>query len=202
MFKRKENKMAHILAHSDSNQFRGVFRGEFLRLLGSVSEENYSPLAENLAKGHSALANKLAENLEKGVFNFAIKEAGAKQIIKKWQNPLFCEIYSARMKSVLINLKKNAALLASIRSGEVGPEQFAFMTHLEMNPEQWKDRIEKKIKRDRLKFTNNVEASTDMFSCSRCKSKKCTYYEMQTRSADEPTTVFVTCLNCGKNWKN
>jgi len=199
--------MAHILAHSDSNQFRGVFRGEFLRLLGSVSEETSdsalaNKLAENLANGYSALANKLAENLEKGVFNFAIKEAGAKQIIKKWQNPLFCEIYSARMKSVLINLKKNPTLLASIRSGEVTPETFAFMTHLEMNPEQWKDRIEKKIKRDRLKFTSSVEASTDMFSCSRCKSKKCTYYEMQTRSADEPTTVFVTCLNCGKNWKN
>lgn len=196
--------MAHILAHSDSTQFRGVFRGEFLRLLGSDTLDSAltSKLAENFAKGHSALANKLAENLEKGVFNFAIKEATAKQIIKKWQNPLFCEIYSARMKSVLINLKKNPTLLASIRSGEVGPEQFAFMTHLEMNPEQWKDRIEKKIKRDRLKFTSNVEASTDMFSCSRCKSKKCTYYEMQTRSADEPTTVFVTCLNCGKNWKN
>ena len=191
--------MAHILAHSDSNQFRGVFRGEFLRLLGS---DTLDKLAENIANGHSDLANKLAETLEKGVFNFAIKEATAKQIIKKWQNPLFCEIYSARMKSVLINLKKNPILLASIRSGEVGPETFAFMTHLEMNPEQWKDRIEKKIKRDRLKFTSSVEASTDMFSCSRCKSKKCTYYEMQTRSADEPTTVFVTCLNCGKNWKN
>ena len=191
--------MAHILAHSDSNQFRGVFRGEFLRLLGEESHSALdNKLAENLANGYSPLA----ENLEKGVFNFAIKEATAKQIIKKWQNPLFCEIYSARMKSVLINLKKNPTLLASIRSGEVGPEQFAFMTHLEMNPEQWKDRIEKKIKRDRLKFTSNVEASTDMFSCSRCKSKKCTYYEMQTRSADEPTTVFVTCLNCGKNWKN
>ena len=187
--------MAYILAHSDPTQFRGVFRGEFLRLL----EENNSGLAE-----HSRLADhsRLAENLEKGVFNFAIKESSAKQIIKKWQNPLFCEIYSARMKSVIINLKKNHALIDSLKSGEITPDQFAFMTHLEMNPEQWKDRIEKKIKRDRLKFTNSVEASTDMFSCSRCKSKKCTYYEMQTRSADEPTTVFVTCLNCGKNWKN
>ena len=204
-----------ILAHSDPVQFRSVFSNEFLRLLQTnenvieKEKEDYSRLAENLVKDYSALSenlvkdySRLAENLEKGVFNFAIKEATAKQIIKKWQNPLFCEIYSARMKSVLTNLKKNTALLESIQSGEVSPESFAFMTHLEMNPEQWKDRIEKKIKRDRLKFTSSVEASTDMFSCSRCKSKKCTYYEMQTRSADEPTTVFVSCLNCGKNWKN
>jgi len=71
-----------------------------------------------------------------------------------------------------------------------------------MNQSQWKDRIERKIKRDNLKFTNTIKASTDMFTCNKCKSKQCTYYEMQTRSADEPTTVFVTCLNCGKNWKN
>ena len=40
------------------------------------------------------------------------------------------------------------------------------------------------------------------FTCSKCKSKKCTYYEMQTRSADEPATIFITCLDCGKNWRN
>ena len=38
--------------------------------------------------------------------------------------------------------------------------------------------------------------------CSRCKKKsKCSYYQMQTRSADEPMTTFVTCLECDKQWK-
>jgi len=144
----------------------------------------------------------IGENIEKGIFNYTIKESTSKQIIKKWQNPLFCEIYSSRLRSVLVNLKKNPELYEQLKNGEVTVQQFAFMTHQEMNPSQWKDRIDRKIKRDRLKYTSNVEASTDMFTCGRCKSKKCTYYEMQTRSADEPTTVFVTCLNCGKNWKN
>lgn len=27
------------------------------------------------------------------------------------------------------------------------------------------------------------------------------YYEKQTRSADEPMTVFGTCLDCGKKWR-
>lgn len=145
---------------------------------------------------------KLGENIEKGVFNYSIKEATNRQIIKKWQNPLFCEIYHSRLRSIYQNLKQNEELVNQLKSGEITVNQFAFMTHPEMNPNQWKDRIERKIKRDRLKFTNNVKASTDMFTCNKCKSKQCTYYEMQTRSADEPTTVFVTCLNCGKNWKN
>jgi DNA-directed RNA polymerase subunit M/transcription elongation factor TFIIS len=161
----------------------------------------------NISKQLSSLfpnckIEKLGENIEKSVFNFAIKEATNNQIIKKWQNPLFCEIYHSRLRAIYINLKRNEDLRNQLKNGEINMNQFAFMTHQEMNPLQWKDRIERKIKRDRLKFTNNVKASTDMFTCGRCKSKQCTYYEMQTRSADEPTTVFITCLNCGKNWKN
>ena len=40
-----------------------------------------------------------------------------------------------------------------------------------------------------------------IFTCGKCKSQNTTYYEMQTRSADEPMTAFITCLKCGKRWK-
>jgi transcription elongation factor S-II len=40
-----------------------------------------------------------------------------------------------------------------------------------------------------------------LFTCSRCKSTKTTSTQKQTRSADEPMTVFVFCTNCGKRWK-
>ena len=46
------------------------------------------------------------------------------------------------------------------------------------------------------------EAMTDQFECKRCKSRETAYYEVQTRSADEPMTIFITCLNCGNRWKN
>ncbi len=88
------------------------------------------------------------------------------------------------------------------RNKEITPVSLAFMTHQEMNPEMWRKHIEKKIMRDASKYTNNIQASTDMFTCRKCKSKKCTYYELQTRSADEPATIFITCLSCGKNWKS
>jgi transcription elongation factor S-II len=143
----------------------------------------------------------VAGNLEKGVYNYAIKEATHQKVVKKWENPQFTQIYVDRLRSIYFNLK-NPHLLEAVRSGEIQPQQVAFMTHQEFNPERWKDLIEKKTKRDASLYTDNLQASTDMFTCRKCKSKRCTYYELQTRSADEPATIFVTCLDCGKNWKN
>ena len=140
-------------------------------------------------------------NLEKGIYNYAIKEANAKKIVKKWENVHFAQMYIDRVRSIYINLK-NKELLAQIKNKEIAPQTVAFMTHQELKPEHWTDLISRKIKRDAAKYTINIEASTDMFTCRKCKSKRCTYYELQTRSADEPATIFVTCLDCGKNWKS
>jgi len=37
--------------------------------------------------------------------------------------------------------------------------------------------------------------------CGKCKSFKTDFYEVQTRSADEPMTVFITCHDCGARTK-
>ena len=74
-----------------------------------------------------------------------------------------------------------------------------------MNPveftDEWSKIVSEKKNRLENKYIPKIEASTDNFTCGKCKSKKCTYYQLQTRSADEPMTTFVTCLNCGKRWK-
>eukprot|EP00796_Vickermania_ingenoplastis_P010597 gene10597-7361_t len=41
--------------------------------------------------------------------------------------------------------------------------------------------------------TTNV---TNLFLCENCGKRNCRYYEQQTRGADEPTTKFITCLDC------
>jgi transcription elongation factor S-II len=159
---------------------------------------------ENIRKkigGVLMCEDTLAINLEKGIFNYAIKEANNKKIVKKWENKAFAQIYVDKLRTIYMNLK-NPELLQNIKNGEIAPQSIAFMTHQELNPQRWKILIEQKIKRDASKFTTNIQASTDMFTCKKCKSKKCTYYELQTRSADEPATIFVTCLDCGKHWKS
>lgn len=147
------------------------------------------------------LDEKVAGNLEIGIFNFAIKESTKNKIIKKWENPLFVQIYRDRFYSIYTNIKKTD-LIQRIRSNEITPQSVAFMDHQEMNPAHWKTLIDKKMKRDTHLLDKKVQASTDMFTCRKCKSKNCTFYELQTRSADEPATIFVTCLDCGKNWRS
>ena len=143
---------------------------------------------------------KASVNLEKGIFNYSIQEANFRKIVKKWENPAFVQLYMDKLRSVYMNLKKQE-LIAQIQHGEIPPQSVAFMTHQEMDPAHWKEMIERKRAKDISKITSKVEASTDMYTCKKCRSKRCTYYELQTRSADEPTTIFITCLDCGKNWK-
>ena len=138
-------------------------------------------------------------NLEKGIFNYALKEADRRKIVKKWDNKHFIQIYLDHLRSIMANLK--GEILQQISDGSIKPHVVAFMTHQDICPEKWKKLIEDKKIRDKQKYEPNIEASTDNFTCNKCKSKKCTYYQLQTRSADEPMTTFVTCLECGKRWK-
>lgn len=139
-------------------------------------------------------------NLEKGIFNYSLQEAGFRKIVKKWENPQFVQLYTDRLRTIYLNLK-NKNLIEQLKSNEITPQGLAFMTHQEMNHEKWQDLMEKKRILDANKFNNNIQASTNLFTCGKCKSKRCTYYSLQTRSSDEPETIFVTCLDCGKNFK-
>lgn len=145
--------------------------------------------------------SKKSTNLEIGIFNYCLKEASQKKIIRKWENKYFVQLYIDRLRSIYLNLNNNEELIEKIKSKKIKPELFAFMTHQEMKPSKWDKYIDAKIKRDKYKFENNIEASTDAFTCRQCKSNKCSYYQMQTRSADEPMTTFVSCITCGARWK-
>ena len=138
-------------------------------------------------------------NLEKGIFNYALKEAERRKIVKKWDNQHFIQIYLDHLRSIMTNLK--GEILNNIKDGSIKPHFVAFMTHQELCPEKWADMIETKTKRDKNKFETNISASTDVFTCRKCKGNQCTYYQMQTRSADEPMSIYVSCIFCGNRWK-
>ncbi len=142
----------------------------------------------------------MAKNIEKGIFNYSIQKANDKQIVKKWSNPYFVLIYINKVKQILFNLN-DKTLVAKIINKKVKDYKIVFMNYDELQPKKWKHLIEEKNTRLENRYFPKIEASTDNFTCRKCKSNKCTYYQLQTRSADEPMTTFVTCIDCGNRWK-
>jgi transcription elongation factor S-II len=182
------------------DQFRIEVKKRILALLHASHGGGGLAAAAEADEPATETIDAISTNIEKGIFNWTIQHASKNNIVKKWSNPFFVTLYIDHLRSVYINLKKPDVSSALI-SGNLKSQEIAFMTHQEICPDKWKKLIEDKKVRDKQKYEPNIEASTDNFTCNKCKSKKCTYYQLQTRSADEPMTTFVTCLECGKRWK-
>lgn len=142
-----------------------------------------------------------ARNLEKGIYNWSLHEATQRKIVKKWTNQYFVQIYLDHLRSIYVNLSNYTSLVEKITSNSILPHMLAYMTHYEMNPDKWNPLIEEKIIADKNKYKFNSGTNTDTFQCRKCKLWDCSYFQLQTRSSDEPMTTFVGCNNCGNRWK-
>lgn len=126
--------------------------------------------------------------------------------------------YTDKARSLAFNLKKNAGLTQEIILGQLDAESLISMKTEELASDEMRakrnEEAKKLIDSKRLDWDQANEEKINkmcgikgdllkasLFTCGRCKSTKTTSTQKQTRSADEPMTVFVLCLNCGKRWK-
>jgi transcription elongation factor S-II len=145
-------------------------------------------------------------SLERSIFEVTFEHAQKNYIPLNWRAPLFCEAYRQMVRSVLSNIHpkspvNNPRLLRRVIEGEFPLSSIPTLTSYEMYPENWFELKDKLIQREQKILEGNKSRATDQFKCRRCHKRECTYYELQTRSADEPMTIFITCLNCGKEWR-
>jgi DNA-directed RNA polymerase subunit M/transcription elongation factor TFIIS len=142
----------------------------------------------------------MARNIERSIYNYSIDKADEYKIIKRFDNKFFVLIYLDKFKMIYFNLKDNT-LIEKLENKIILSKDIAYKSHQQLYPEKWDAILEERKTRLENKYFPKIEASTDNFHCRKCKGNKCTYYQAQTRSADEPMTTFVTCLDCGNRWK-
>ena len=144
--------------------------------------------------------------LEMGIYNASLDEAKRRLVPLTWKHETFRWIYSMISKRTVSNFDPNSyignkSLMQRWKEGEFTLSAIGSWTAYELNPNQWKDLKDQQMRREQRILEGNLSMATDRFRCSGCKKKMCSYYELQTRSADEPMTIFIRCLNCGKQWK-
>jgi len=138
---------------------------------------------------------KKSEEIEFGIFQYSSQ--------KNSDFNLFKCIYEDKLDDIILNLDKNSrlsnkTLINKIKKGNVNPKLIAYLQPYELNPEKWIISIKKKETEECQK--NNVKGS-NLHKCNKCGKRNCQVTTAQTRSADEPPTNFVVCLECGNKFK-
>ena len=117
-------------------------------------EKVRTKLADRFTNGMSVnpdTVEMLALNLERGIYNYTLSESDAKNIVKKWDNGYFVQIYADRLRTVCINMENNH-VIQLIVTKQIKAHELAFMTHQEMNPDKWSALIKAKQLRDKHKY--------------------------------------------------
>jgi transcription elongation factor S-II len=167
---------------------------------------------DSVRNKHVILMNKefnnetLSRLIEQQLYNVSIRVAKERFIRRRWDNPLFKQLYISKIRSFYSNIASdsyvsNNNFKTKIMNGGIKIEQISELSVYDICPENWAELLDKKIKRDKIKYEIKPTAMTDQYKCRKCSSRSCSYYEVQTRSADEPMTQFITCLDCDNRWK-
>jgi DNA-directed RNA polymerase subunit M/transcription elongation factor TFIIS len=143
------------------------------------------------------LNDELVQRIEKSCWNWTIDQIMKQQNEKVVWDSQFKKKYISKIQSILSNLKTNESFRNSVIKEEIDINFLPKMTCYEINPLLW----EKHLRKNSVKNQDEECDIEGLFKCQKCNSKHTTYYSLQTRSADEPMTHFVTCLKCQKRWK-
>lgn len=211
-----------IMLHSDKNA-KAIFLEPFEDLKKSVvgSSGNrkksmshiYKALKEaktELTKVHPDIANcpidTIAEKIERSAYNCIVTQCDSYTVMCSWDNPEFISYYRERISIIYEALNPHSKISKSIGltfplrviKGEIDPVSIGEMTTRQIHPEGFS--VEMDI--INLRREQKVEETiSELFKCPVCKARRCTYKEVQVRSADEPGSITCKCLNCGARFE-
>lgn len=164
--------------------------------MASIRDHVFSKLLE-----YTNGDEKYAKNIEVSIFNWTVRKYPTNA---SWENKVFKEAYKLRFANVKRALTEGNLFdrlsKKTIKAKDLvkmdpdclvpnGPYATALAVAVQR---------ELDIEKQKAKLDEEYEG---IFKCRKCNSKKTTYYQLQTRSADEPMTTYVTCMDCDNHWK-
>jgi len=191
-------------------------------------------------------AGVAARNCERSVYNWAVQVTRDLRDEPSWENRLFRWRYKQKAYGLLRELERGPVVSAEVQvvgdgvslGLSVVPQLVKRIQRKELDTKNlarypadvlWpegpyaKQAFALKSKDLAMEAAKAKEEDySGLFKCGKCKGVKTTYYQMQTRSADEPMvsslllflvlfalrtnalalqTTYVTCKTCGNRWK-
>lgn len=151
-----------------------------------------------------------ADDIERGIMMYTLlmvteQSQGDMRAIS-WDDILLKNIYLTKSNCVLSSLtneKYNLELVKMVLSSTVYPIELAFMKRSQLLSRRFEDLETNKLKiYEESGISQGDDDYTKYFSnvrCPKCKLNHTSFSQLQTRSADEPMTIFWYCHKCKIN---
>jgi DNA-directed RNA polymerase subunit M/transcription elongation factor TFIIS len=162
-------------------------------------------LNKSIENIHFDDTNVLSSKIENSIYNYAKEQSHIRGIHENIDDKNFKRIYVNKIISLYNNMNpesyiKNNNFIKKLSNNEIDIDNIAFLLPQDINKEHWQPYIDRQNAADEFMNNRSIGIKTDEYKCSRCKSRDCTYYQLQVRCADEPMTTFINCQNCGNRW--
>jgi len=141
-----------------------------------------------------------AKEMERSVLDYTKKSCALKRMeMLCWSDITVRRLYLRKFRAVLSNVQ---SLLKLVENKDIAVCEVAFVDPQQMRPDIYTDILDAIDRREKL--TTLVDADEDegyqgLLKCEACGSFRTTYVTLQTRSADEPETIYMRCFQCGNN---
>ena len=113
------------------------------------------------------------------------------------------------------NLKMNNQLRQKVISNKIAPEELVKLSNMEMSKPEVLARRAKQlaedndsrktdimdVAREKIMKKLGVDTSRGDMRCRKCKGYNISINPVQTRSSDEPMTLFCHCIDCKAVWR-
>jgi DNA-directed RNA polymerase subunit M/transcription elongation factor TFIIS len=140
---------------------------------------------------------KHLEKIEEGIYDYT-KQYCLNNSSDKLLAP---SIYKDTRKNLIFNFESSNQTIGKIKKemdqNKFNPYNLAFLRPEELNEDNWiRIMMRMSTTEERL---NNLP-TVKWKPCFRCQCTQYSFYQLQTRSIDEPVTSFYICKECGKNY--
>ena len=97
------------------------------------------------------------EILKNSCIMYVLNKLKEKCMIRKWENVIFKELYISKIRSFYSNLNSNSYIhninfKDKIVNGTIKVNDIGKLSVYDIYPENWTELLDKKIKRDKLKY--------------------------------------------------
>jgi len=113
--------------------------------------------------------------------------------------PLYLKknIFNHKFNDIKFNIENSPELLNNITNNSINIKDLPWVEPYRLNSELWKTLLDKQ---EHNKIIKEGMTTINTFKCKKCGENKCTSYQVQIRSIDEPMTTFIRCKVCGNTW--